>query len=63
MLGQRLWDLSKRGVRELEDAFFGLISHVSVWRTALSAAASRTFLTGPLTGYVSTVLVIKYAEY
>ena len=50
MLGQRLRDLSKRGVRDLEDAFFGLVAHVSIWSSALSAVAARKPLTAPLIG-------------
>jgi hypothetical protein len=50
MLGQCLRDLSKRGVRDLEDAYFGLVAHFSVWRAALGVGAVRKLSGGPLEG-------------
>ena len=49
-VGQRLLDLGKRGIRDLSQAYFGLVAHLSVWRAALSGAVARNLMAGPLEG-------------
>lgn len=57
VVGQRLVDLSKRGISDLAQAYFGLVAHLSIWRAALSASAARKLMAGPLEGAEKDVVV------